>query len=197
MDQDRQIRFLIPPIIFILSLLWGAYLCDKNVFSLLESEFGKNIIGLFAAGLITVIGIGYIIGTISTNLLRLIFFIIDEPTYEADLPTETLTRIWVKLNTNLAKEPKHILYAAATYDHELLPESIHKWIVRRWNSFNISIHSIVALFLSHIIAFRFSFVQNREWLITDLILAILFLISAICSWRETMGMINFQSYRKN
>jgi hypothetical protein len=79
MDEDRRIRFLIPPALFIASLLLGAFL-DKPTFDNLKSFVGNSdgwteLIKLIAAGGFVVFVAGYVIGTMWTVIIS-----VDEPT---------------------------------------------------------------------------------------------------------------------
>lgn len=197
MNQDRQIRFLIPPLVFILSLLWGAHLSGKDLTSLFGPDVVESILGLLALGAVTAISLGFIIGTISINLLRVMFCVFGRRTYEAVLSKKTLKRIWPKMKTALEFDSKYVLNIAATFDHEIISKGVHEWLTRRWSSFNISVSAIVALLLSHIIAPFIPINQSWCWGITSVILGIFFLGNAIFAWRETMEMIDFQSHRKH
>ena len=196
MDQERQIRFLIPPFVFILSLLWGAHLAGIDLRPLFGVDAIKSILGILAVGAVTAIAVGFIISTISVNILRVIFCLFKKPAYEATLTDETLRRIWLQIKTKLPFDRNLALFAASTFDHELFSDGIHYWLMRRWSSFNISFHCCVALALSDAIAPFLPISQSYFWGITSIVLGLFFLLNAICAWRETMHMLDFQSYRK-
>ncbi len=86
---------------------------------------------MLAAAAVAIIPTGFLIGTLSVMLLRLLALIARTPTYEAVLKDSTLERIWGELNSAQAKDKKLTLYAAATFDHELLAAGIHTWLLRR------------------------------------------------------------------
>src|SRR6266446_7888373 len=156
MDQDRQIRLAIPPFFLFASLLWGAYLSHRDLSPILKPETAKEVLGLLAATAVAIVPVGYLISTISVNVLRLLAVIARKPTYEAVLDEATLERIWKQLKTSQPTNKMLALYAAATFDHELLATGIHMWLFRRWTSFNIAVHSIVALVLALLVAPVFS-----------------------------------------
>lgn len=131
MDQDRQIRFAIPPFFLFASLLWGAYLAHRDLSPIFKPEMAKEVLGVLAAAAVAIIPTGFLIGTLSVMLLRLLALIARTPTYEAVLKDSTLERIWGELNSAQAKDKKLTLYAAATFDHELLAAGIHTWLLRR------------------------------------------------------------------
>jgi len=196
MDQDRQIRFVIPPFFLFASLLWGAHLGGRDLSPIFSPQTAKEVLGLLAAAAVGIVPMGFLIGTLSVTLLRGLALIARSPTYEARLSDSTLDHIWAQLQSKQAKDKKLTLYAAATFDHELLPAGIHTWIMRRWNSFNVATHSIVALMLAHAVAPIFSIPQVRAWWGSTLLLVGLLLVTALNAWRETMAMIEFQSHRR-
>jgi len=197
MDQNRQIRFAIPPFFLFASLLWGAYLGGRDLSPILKPGTAKEVLGLLAAAAVAIVPMGFLISTLSVTLLRVLLVLIARlPTYEASLSNSTLDRIWPQLQSTQPKDRKLTLYAAATFDHELLAAGIHRWLLRRWNSFNVATHSIVALLLAHLVAPLFSIPQAREWWLSTLVLFGLLFLTARNAWRETMAMIEFQSYRQ-
>ena len=195
MDQDRQIRFVIPPFFLFASLLWGAYLGGVDLSPLFKPETGKEVLGLLAAVAVAIVPIGFLIGTLSVLLLRMLVTISRNATYEAVLGDPTLERIWTQLQSTQNRNKKLTLYAAATFDHEFMAPGIHTWLMRRWNSFNVASHSVVALVLAHAMAPIFSIPQVCAWWISTFVLLGLLVFTALNAWRETMAMIDFQSYR--
>ena len=196
MDQDRQIRLAIPPFFLLASLLWGAYLGGLDLSPILKPDTAKEALGLLAAAAVAILPVGFLISTISVTLLRVLAAIFRKSTYEAVLDDSTLVRVWSKLRSNQGKDAKLTLYAAATFDHELLAPGIHKWLLRRWNSFNVAVHSIVALALAHAVAPVFSVPQGCAWWATTVVSIALLGWTAFNAWRDTMRMIEFQSHRK-
>jgi hypothetical protein len=196
MDQVRQIRLAIPPFFLLASLLWGAYLGRFDLPPILKPGTAKEALGLLAAAAVAILPAGYLISTISVMLLRGLFAMCGKPTYETVLDDATLDRIWSKLRSGQPKDAKLILYAAATFNHELLAPGIHTWILRRWNSFNVAAHSIVALALAHALAPFISIPQGCWWWATTGVLIALLGWTAVIAWRETMRMIKFQSHRQ-
>src|SRR5271170_6675959 len=97
MDQDRQIRFLIPPFFLFASLLWGAYLGGCDLSRIFKPDSLKDSLGVLAATAVLVVPIGYLISTISVALLRILAFVLRRPTYEALLTDAALGRVWNKL----------------------------------------------------------------------------------------------------
>ena len=207
MDQIRQIRFLIPPFFFFASLTWGAYLDDPcRVEELFRDEVFKSIGALLLAGA-SVISLGFLIGSVSIVALALGSWLLTGQHYEvAGLSEACLSRIWTRLDTGQHRERASELYAVVTFDHELLSKGVHEWLLRRWSTFNVSAHSIMALLLAHVAGGLLGVNQGIEWWrwflpipgtwwATTLVLWVVLMFMARASWRETKGMIDFQSHR--
>src|SRR5207245_5284322 len=148
MDQDRQIRFAIPPFFLLASLLWGAYLGGVDLSPVLKPDTAKEILGLLAAAAVAIVPLGFLISSASILLIRLLARAFGKPTYEAVLTDAAYAKVWARIQAPSPKDGNQILYAAATFDHELLAPGIHTWLMRRWNAFNVAAHSSVALLLT-------------------------------------------------
>ncbi len=196
MDEERQIRFLIPPFFLATSLLWGAYLSPsvhlKQIFNPLEA---KDIIALLGIGTVAAIPIGYFIGSLSHFVLRLLFWLFRQAPFEASLPETTLRRIWDRLDTGETLNRKRKLYASVTLDFQLIPPGVHGWITRRWSGFNIAINSAMALEISHLVGYALKIPQSSTWTLTSIILVIILTSAGCVAYRETMTMLDFQSQR--
>jgi uncharacterized membrane protein len=196
MDQQRQIRFLIPPFLLFSSLLWGLQLSSpERAAAFLSSSSATAVLGLLAAGAAALVPTGYVIGTMAISILRATFCLLGRSSYEAVLPEGALKRIWPKLKSSREVRKSDTLYAVATFDHEIIPPPIHEWIVRRWNSFNVSVHSCVALLLAHAVAPFLAVAQTGAWWGTTAFFIMLFGLNAVSAWKDTMRMIEFQSFR--
>jgi hypothetical protein len=98
MDEDRRIRFLIPPLLFVASLLLGAFV-DQSTRDL--------IVKVFAGGGIVVVVVGYLIGTFTYFILRLVFYIkasvFKGPRFhESALSDEAFCMLWKRLDAPLS-----------------------------------------------------------------------------------------------
>jgi MFS family permease len=203
MDEARQVRFLVAPFYFLASLVAGAMLAGKVTPDNLSDAQLKSVLAAAAAIIAATVPLGFLIGSLSIMALRAIFRLgsalrwAHNSTYEASLSPETWGRIWSRLR--MAPErpfaPPLALYTAATYDHEVLPRGIHEWLGRRWNAFNVSVSSATALVLAPIVGALLSIPLKPAWWITSIVLVVLFLATATLAWRDTMKMIEFQSYR--
>jgi hypothetical protein len=195
MDQDRQIRFAIPPFFLLASLLWGAYLGGVDLSPLLKPDTAKGVLGLLAAAAVAVVPLGFLISSASIFIMRCLAGILRKPTYEACLTDAAYGEIWTWTESPLPKDAKKTLYAVATFDHEFLAPGIHTWLMRRWNAFNVAAHSALALFAAHAMAPYFHVPQTWRWWRWTAVLVVLLVYAAITAWRETMAMLEFQTTR--
>jgi hypothetical protein len=226
MDQDRQIRFLIPPFFLYASVLWWAFL-DPHLHCWLVATAGggtKEILPLAAAVGGLTIPVGYSIGTLAM-FLNWLGFLLFKPgqtfeAYASDVCFRDILRLTRSGGYPADQRRPNLLYAVATFDHELLPEKTHKWIERRWISFNVAFGSAIAIIISFAIVLVRSIrtwpfnpscgATEQQWLEAaawscakwwwlgiNVGLLILLFWAARKAWRETMGMIEFQSRRKN
>ena len=101
MDEERRIRFLIPPLLLIGSLLWGIF-CDpdrslQNLTGLRPDELG-SMLGLLAGGGVIVVTFGFLLGTITLFFLRTGFRVFLGKYHEVVLSSEVLEEICNRLN---------------------------------------------------------------------------------------------------
>jgi len=138
-----------------------------------------------------------LISTVSVLILRVIAKPLGLATYEAELSSDALHRIWAHLgfDGNERIDRSLTLYAAATFDHQILDKRIHEWLFRRWNSFYVAVNSIVALFVAHGAGWILSIPQTFWWWISTLVTASLLFLAARTAWQETMRMLAFQALR--
>ena len=134
-------------------------------------------------------------------------YIFQGTTHEAIISTDAFARILTRFNfrdskrTNTRAKVKKFLpwklYVVATFDHRFLLEEsrgVHEWLLRRWNAFNISLHSVFALILpptvAYFLAISSCWVEWRIWIWS---IALPLSINAIIAWWQSMKMIDFQS----
>ncbi|MEK6783328.1 MAG: hypothetical protein AABY93_16625 [Bacteroidota bacterium] len=197
MDKDRQIRFLYSPLIFLLSLSLGLGLDYPDPFwdkiSILFTSDNKTsiVVALFGLGSLVIV-LGYLIGTITILLLRLVFFF-NGFSYEFNLSEKTYEKIGKlilrKKSDTIQKHDK--MYAAVVFDHSYIHEKIHSWIARRWNAFLIASFSVVALVASLFCGHSLGIGFTRGWVLTIIIFCICFILQGTLSWIETMKMVTF------
>ncbi len=199
MEQNRQLRFLIPPFVFLVSLAWGAA-TDRKLFGFL-TDLHKSIpidgidtiIGVVAAGGVAVIAVGFLISSISVFFLRILFRVFWRQDYEAHLPPDALERVGQAIDFKAKLDKRHMLYAVATYDHAVLPHSLHDWIARRWNTFIVSSNCCVALLLSFLFGIALGVNGEWLWILPSVFLIVVLAINANKSRQQTMEMLAFLS----
>jgi hypothetical protein len=195
MDQDRQVRFVIPPFFLLGSLLWGAYLADKDLSPLFKPETLKEVLGIVAAAAVALLPIGFAISSLSIFLLRCVAGLTGYDTYEAIVGDETYREIWRRVGAVGESQTDDTLFAVATFDHEILDKGVHLWIFRRWTSVNLSFHTVIALILALCLAPAFKIPLTFAWCLTTALLCLLFLINGSVAWWQVMHMLKFQTSR--
>lgn len=197
MDRDRQIRFLYPPLIFISSIALGVWLDRPNSFltTILDTLTNSNTTNILTTllGLSSlVLVLGYLIGTVTILLLRLLFFL-NRFNYEFRLSKPTYDKIGkiIFKNKSDTVDKKERMYAAVVFDHSHINDRIHSWIVRRWNAFMIASFSVVGLLSSLILGPLLGFSITCSWFLTVAFFVLCFVLQAWLSYRETMRMITF------
>jgi MFS family permease len=198
MDKDRQIRFLYPPLIFLSSITLGVWLDYPNELSGKISDLFSNqnttsiVVALLGVGSLILV-LGYLIGTITILLLRLLFAK-NEFNYEFKLSDQTYKKIGklILKNQNDHVEKKERMYAAVVFDHSYISKNTHRWIVRRWNAFLIASFSVVGLICSVLFGWLVLEISPTwGWLLTVIVFITCFILQGSLSWIETMRMVAF------
>jgi hypothetical protein len=202
MDAERRIRFLYPPLFLFASLLVGIWVDPdvsvQKLFPFVSSLGPSELIGLLTGGGLVLVAAGYFIGSITGELLRFCFWFLRRPDhYEAVLDDETLPLVWKHIRCTGDADRKDAFFAAVTFDHEIIPKSIHEWIQRRWHAFNISANGVTALFLALVIGACLPIRISFSWLAGTATVVLILGCHAVFSWRDTMRMIKFQSRRSS
>lgn len=204
MDQVRQIRFLIPPFILFVSLIWGVFWSDPN--HILWSEFlGSNLLAKVGILLTSTLPAGYLIGLFKVFILKFLFCR-SPHSYECHISIETLKLMSQEANISFNedkfeaynnKDRKRIEhFTQVMFDHGLIYnkyKGVHEWMVRRWSSFNISIDSVIALLLALIFGLIFKIHLSIVWIAFSVILCLGFIVMAYWSYNDTMKMNEFQA----
>jgi hypothetical protein len=188
---------LIPPFFFFASLLLGAWAAGKDLPTLLERNGLKEVLGLFAAGAVAVLPLGFLSGTISITILGLLARLCGWATYEAFADQETQKRLSKHIHAPaVIQKPHLILYTVATFDHEVLHPGVHTWIMRRWNAFNVCVSCCVALGGAQAVGrWLLGLPETATWLWLTVVAVVVFGVTSLQAWRHVMKMIEFQSHR--
>jgi hypothetical protein len=210
MDEVRRIRFLIPPMLFMASLLWGIY-SDSSTRHHLLLEFensGKTspevltkLIEIVAAGGIAVIAGGYLLGTVTYFILRGLRWLKacccgGSRNHEAALSRHSFVRVWKKVHSEKPHWDQE-LSAVAAFDFGVIKEKyegVHLWLMRRWTGFNVAANSVTALVASVpfgrcIVSVRFTWL----WMIPLVLLILMLFIVAVWSFRDGRKMLRFMA----
>lgn len=207
MDEERRIRFLVAPALFVASLLIGALLDPaETAFTLVEphlkgSDWTKPLIELVAGGGVVVFAGGYVFGTIAVFILRLIsWFNLSFGGkcrfHEVALPCDSFKQVWTRLGAPGEPDRSQELSAGAVFDFDVLRkdhEGVHRWLFRRWNGFNIATNSICALISSLVIGPLIKIPLNRAWCLSVLIFAAMLGVVGFLAWLDTMRMLRFMA----
>lgn len=204
MDEARTIRFYVAPVLFVMSLIWGAWFDPAKqpvILDHLQVDKLPNLIGLAAGGGFVVFAFGYIIGTLTYAILRLVFWLKawcwgGSRYHEAGLLSD-LGNIWPRTGHPGPIDPQQELSAVVVFDFGIIRakyEGVHQWLARRWNAFSIGVTSVVGLLLSFAIGnwvFSISF-RWEWWAPVGLLLAVFFYV-ACCAWWDGCQMGRFMA----
>lgn len=201
MDQVRITRFITPSTFFLASLFFGAWFADPNwleVFKVKSPGTAAMIAGATATALFP---LGFIITAVFTIFLRVTFFLISKffkksITYQISLSEVAWGRVWIALNQTDSVQTTRAnrVYAGLTYDHEILHEGVHAAAVRLWSAFNIAGASCTALILALLVG-SFKIRWTLAWIGLTGCLLLLFISVAVLTWKDHMGLLEFQSHR--
>jgi hypothetical protein len=86
-----------------------------------------------------------------------------------------------------------VSYVLAAYGHIVLPKEANSWLLRRMNTFYLSINCIIALLVAHLIGYAIGLSQTREWWYITLFLLVVLSVNAHYAREETMSMLEFLS----
>lgn len=206
MDQNRQIRFLIPPFFLFSSLLWGIYWSD-SVHLRWHDMMQDGLLTYIGIAVASTLPLGFLIGTITVLLLK-IFSLILGQYYETITSKGTFEKMSKGINTNVSKieleyfrrlKMMRIRFnTVVIFDHEILynnSKGTHEWLIRRWSAVNISFSSIIALFLALVTGLILEIPVTPLWKNSTYIMALLLFITGIFAWRDIYKMFEFQSCR--
>ncbi|MBI5422709.1 MAG: hypothetical protein HZA32_01395 [Opitutae bacterium] len=211
-DPTRQIRFLYPPLICLGYLLW-LLLSNARTAEVFSQVFRDaptptiTFVGTLVAGGVVVVVIGFILGTFTYSVMRLLSLLrgikshrpsewIGWQTHEAWFSEDDANDIWrrsVGLWADLKKRDIHL--ATVRLDFALIDERVHQWIERRWNAFNISLNTVIGILLVKGGAQYFapSLPRPNLWAETGWALVAMFLINAFLAFKDSGRMLVFCS----
>jgi hypothetical protein len=203
MDEERRIRFLVAPALFVASLLIGA-LSDPTARTFIvgiikDSDWSKSLIELAAGGGVVVFAGGYVFGTITVFISRLFFWC--RPRHwgrfhEVALSDDSFLQIWKRLDAPGAPNRSQELFAGAVFDFDVLRkdhEGVHRWLFRRWNGFNIAANSLCALIFSLVVGPWIGVPWGRTWCLSVFVFGAILVFVMVWAWGDTMHMMRFMA----
>lgn len=207
MDPLRQYRWLFPPFFFATSLALGARISGAFTFAkvLSQSDTTKDIVGLLAATGVAMLPLGFLISTASAFVLYALGVSLAwnaARSHEVGITTAGRDRLHDLFRWSKGPDPRRLLYALATFDHQTCAGPVHEWGARRWHTFNTAVNSAVALVLAwgtgpwliHSVS-NVDVSRRGAWAWLTFVPATAFLLHGFVAWRETMQMIDFQLAR--
>jgi hypothetical protein len=191
MDEKRVIRFITPSAFFLASLLFGNWLSEAS--SSFSDEHVKTIVEATAAALFP---LGFIITAVTMIVLRFGARLCNGK-YQIHLSEPAWEEIWKKLGVNAEDRTRdNKVYAGLVFDHSILDKEVHAAAVRLWTAFNIASCSgcalVLALFFGH---FCLSIKLKCCWVLLTVILIVLLVTVAVQTWKDHMGLIEFEAKR--
>lgn len=200
MDAARQIRLITPAFFFFGSLLLGAWLGNNLLWLSIKELQGlppPTVVAIIGVVLAALFPLGFVITGVSTLVLEA-FNKLSKSNYQISLSEAAWKHISraLKLNDDVELTRANQVYAAMTFDHEILHERIHDSAVRSWSAFNISFNSCAALILALLIgSLALSIRLTCGWVGTTACLLVLFGLCAVVTWHQHMRLLEFQSHR--
>jgi len=189
MDEIRKIRYLVAPVFFFASLLWGRYLAHEEV----KLENLQLVAALIAASFFPV---GFLINAVSIGASQLVFWYFTRQPNDVWLRKEVQEAVWKKIGPIEGGARRDLdFYASATFDHEVMSLQTHEWVMRLWSACMISKTSAVALLLSPFIGLVVRIKWTWGWLLTVISASALLIFNAYVTWRHCTKMIELQSLR--
>ena len=202
MDKARITRFITPSTFFLASLFFGAWF-DNPCWLKEFKDLPPGTVAMIAGATATILfPLGFIITAVFTMFLRFMSFLISKIfkkplTYQVSLSEKAWEEVWKALNlkNDVKKTRANRLYAAITFDHGILNEGVHAAAVRLWSAFNIAGASCTALFLALLVGhWLFTIRWTWTWIGLTGCLLLLFFSVVVVTWKEHMGLIEFQSH---
>ena len=194
MDQDRQVRLFVAPFFLYGWLALGAHSGGIDLAAELAQFESEGLVAIAAILAASLLPVGFLLATITITILHAAFLPTGKP-YEAFLSGDAYTALWNRLRTSLPKDERHMLYASATLDNEMMASGVHSWIMRTWSALSVSVNCVAAMIIAHLIAPMFGITQSRTWGLITVGVGVVLSINAIVTWRRTMEMLNFQAMR--
>jgi len=208
MDEERKIRFLVAPILFVASVLWGAW-WDHSARELMEQVLTDHtdhpdwskVISLIAGGGFAVFVAGYVIGTLTTFFLGALFQIGHRVGFtksqfqDISMSDGAFDIVWKRLEAPKEWARSQELFAGAAFAYDVLLKDhagVHQWMFRRLTAFNIAATSICGLLLSFLFGHCVvGITWTLAWCFPVVVFAFILGVTAWVAWHDAMDMFDF------
>ena len=199
MDQVRRIRFLISPLIFVASLLWGVRFdpCAwQRLLHLMNGSDAGLVSKIVLAGS-AILAAGYVFGTLTYVVLHVVYRLASK-SHEMPLGEPALLAIWEYLGRSAPLEEikAKSLYAGVAFDYGFVAQefpAVHDWIARRWTGFAVAATSITGILCSFAAGWVFHVRWTAAWLLPWLVFIAMLVYVAYVSRRDVRAMLTFMA----
>jgi hypothetical protein len=151
-----------------------------------------TLIGIITSGGIAVVALGFLVSSLAIVVVRLLYWFNDQ-NFEAHVSKDAMAKLATKAGFDHTPRIDQLPYVLAAYGHIALPKEANLWLLRRMNTFYLSINTITALFIAHLIGSALRISQSEVWWTVTLIVALFLGINARYARNETMQMLEFLS----
>jgi hypothetical protein len=211
-ETDRKMSFLLPPLVFFTFFLLGVLFGNHDlkfrdvVYDLLFICHSNGILKLLsiaipvlAAGGVSFLALGLLISSIPIALCSFCC-----PHYEGKIGQSRIDFLMRTLKCDTGNIDKnafvneYMSYIVDSFDHDIISTQspkMHEWLQRRWQIFRLSANSATAILMSLVFLLMFQIHFNIFFLVVSMILVACLLWNSRVAWRQTMKMIEFQSFR--
>lgn len=188
MDAIRQIRFVYPPLVFASAVAIALRLDPKNhlkdITEALTSN-GETAIVAFVLGSSALLACGYVIGSIPIFILRAGANMLGGRHYESLVESSLHETVWRRLGGPPGRMAEdEVAYLAAAFNHIVVNDRMYGWLERRWNAFNIAMHTGAALVMAYAVVHYNDVNPGSRWDWCVLGLSVMFFILAGYTWRD-------------
>ena len=198
MDTALQARFITPAFFFVGILVLGFLFDTPPSLASFKDLLPAPVVAVIGALLAGMFPLGFVITGVTTAVLRAVFWVSGRQNYQISLSDAAWRNVWhaLRLDEDVTHTKSNKLFAAITFDHELLSEGVHASSVRLWTAFNIASNSATALILAILVNCLWLHIRwTQGWIAIIVFLEVLFVTVAVVTWREHMGLLEFQSHR--
>lgn len=207
METNREIRFLVPPVVAFASVFWSVVIDPAfniaGYLGVVRSQVGGDPgWSLLLGGGAAVIAAGYLISALPVFVLSQIDWLRSRP-HEADLSERALDHLAAQYPVDAPQTKEQRVYLVNYYVHGVLSKdfpSLFDWCLRRWNHFMVSVHVICALTLSLFGGLLLQYLLHHRflswrlfvwWVLPSIVLMVILGFNARRAFKQNWGMVEF------